>query len=73
VLSVSDSPVNTLSTILSGVPSVPDTEDLFPELARNTDLSNALKARELYNELIQRVSPNDPNFKVYKVFVSHAK
>ena len=72
-MSISDSPINTLSTILSEIPAVSDTEALFPELARNTDLGNALRARELYNELLQQVNPNDPNYEVYKVFVSHAK
>jgi len=37
ILSVSNSPVDSLSTVLSSIPSIPNTEDLFPELIRQTE------------------------------------
>jgi len=73
VMSVSYSPVDTIPTLLSGVPSIPGTESLYPELARTTAIANALRAQKIYNELLQQMDSNDPNFRVYKVFVSHAK
>lgn len=73
VMSVADSSIDTLSTILSGIPSIPNTEDLFPELPWGSDLGNALRAQELYNELLQNVDPSASYYSVYRVFLSHAK
>jgi len=73
MLSVSDSPVDTLSTLLSGTPSVAATDTYYPELLRSTELTNILKAQELYNDLLQSMDSNHPHYDVYKVFVSHAK
>jgi len=72
-VSLSNSNINSLSTALSGVPSIPNTSDLYPILAKTTDLSNYQSAQSIYDELLQKIDPNDPNFNVYKVFISHAK
>jgi hypothetical protein len=40
---------------------------------RSTELTNALKAQDLYNNLLLNVDPESPHYRVYKNFVSHAK
>lgn len=69
----SESPANSLSVLLSETPSVAATESYYPELVRSSELTNALKAQDLYNDLLQNVNPESPHYKVYKVFVGHSK
>jgi len=65
--------VDTISTIFSQIPSIPNTDDIYPTLVRSTELANILKAQELYNELLQVYNPNEPNYIVYKTFLGYAK
>jgi len=76
-MSVDESALDTLSTILSEVPSISNSEDLYPELARSTELANAMKAQELYLHLMENlnatVSSDDPAYIVGKMLISYSK
>jgi hypothetical protein len=73
--SVSEADISfySLSTALSNIPSIPNTADIYPTLARNTDLNHAFRAQEIYTELLNVVDPNVPHFEVYKTILSFAK
>jgi hypothetical protein len=64
-----------LSTAFSYVPSVVPTEDLYPELARSIQLDNAVRVQGIYNQLLETIIiyPNDPQYRVIKTFLWHAK
>jgi hypothetical protein len=63
---VSDSPIDSLSTAFSGIPSVVPTEDLYPVLQRSIDLGNAMVVKIFFNKLIETI-PFDINSLEYRV------
>lgn len=73
IASVSGSPINSLSTALSDVPSLVPTESLLPELARSIDLNNLVKTQQIYQRLLNGLDPNMLNYSVFKTFLIHAK
>ena len=78
MLSSADSHIDTLSTLLSGLPSILNIKDLNPALMRSTELGNAKQAQELHNNLLSYYenlfpSEDDLKLKKYKIFLSHAK
>jgi len=42
--SYSPVPVDIIVILFSGIPSIPNTEHLYPELIRSSELSNAMRA-----------------------------
>lgn len=68
IMSVSDSPINSLSTALSGVPSLMPTESLYPELARTSDANHLIKTQEVYQRIIDKLDPSMSNYSVIKNF-----
>lgn len=73
IMSVSDSPINSLSTALSDVPSLVPTESLYPELAKTTDLNHLTKTQEVYQRIMGKLDPNMSNYPVIKNFLIHAR
>lgn len=58
-----------MSVLLSETPSVAAAESYYPELVRSSELTNALKAQDLYNDLLQNVNPESPHYKVFKLLL----
>jgi hypothetical protein len=72
-MSVSNSPVNSLSTALSSVPSLVPTESLFPELARNIEWNNLIKTQETYQRILNYLDPNMSQYSIIKNLLIHSR
>jgi len=73
ILGTLDSPTNPLPGFLSETPAVAGTGENILGMIRSPDLTNALKAQEICKELLKNADPEHPNYRVYKIFVGHAK